>query len=319
MAEKLGKKVPAALAYARCIRDYPLTYYGYLASKRLSAIDKQSAAEATNAALRVRSSQGILESSAVRLADPKLKRAVTLLRMGLQSFARSEFARLGLQNRGDPADAWLMSLLYKEVGEHRRSYRMARKRQIDTLHDPPTGAHRARWELAYPRPSIYAPTVNAAAKQHKIAPALVWSIMRHESAFRSSVVSFANAVGLMQLIIPTGAAMARREGVTGSINRKRLQDPELNIKLGTRFLGRLSKRFEGHPALIAAGYNAGPGRPIKWLQRKDSEELDLFVERIPYRETRRYTKSVVTSYLRYRYLYEEAAPPSVAIRLPRVE
>jgi soluble lytic murein transglycosylase len=319
MAEKLGKKVPAALAYARCIRDYPLTYYGYLAGKRLSNIDKQSAAEAVNLALKGNSGRSILESSNDRLNDPKLKRAVSLLRLGLQSFARREFAKLGLQHSRNPADTWLMAMFYKAAGQHTRSYRMARKRQVDTLSDPPVGVHRERWELAYPRPEIYAAFVKAAAKKHGIESSLVWAVMRHESAFRSTAVSFANAVGLMQLIIPTGSAMAKQEGLRGPINRKRLQEPELNIKLGSRYLGKLSKRFEGHPVLIAAGYNAGPGRPATWLKRKNNEEMDLFVERIPFRETRRYTKSVVTSYLRYRYLYEGADPPSVAIRLPRVE
>jgi soluble lytic murein transglycosylase len=129
----------------------------------------------------------------------------------------------------------------------------------------------------------------------------------------------ANAVGLMQLIIPTGRAMARREGVSGTIDRNRLKDPLLNIRLGTRYLGRLSARFEGHPALIASGYNAGPGRPAQWLERDTTEELDVFVEKIPYRETRRYTKSVITSYLRYRFLYGNKESVQIPIDLPRQE
>ena len=85
--------------------------------------------------------------------------------------------------------------------------------------------------------------------------------MRTESHFRTSALSRASAVGLMQLIVPTAKSLARQEGVAGTVDRTRLQDPDLNIRLGTRFLGKLSRRFDGHAALIAAGYNAGPGGP----------------------------------------------------------
>jgi soluble lytic murein transglycosylase len=296
-----------------------LTYYGLLAQKRLAQIDKQAAAEAANAALKPIPGTSILSENAAALKTPALARALTLLRLGLHSFARREFAGLGLADSGVPREAWLLSLLYDRVGEPVRSYKMARSRVTDTLVNPPAGPYLERWKLAYPRPRIYGAAVTRAAKRNQIDEALIWAIMRHESAFRASAVSVATAVGLLQLIIPTATNMARIEGVEGPINRRTLQQPELNIRLGARFLGRLSHRFDKHPALIAAGYNAGPGRPLKWLKWPHNNELDLFVERIPFREARRYTKSVVTSYLRYRYLYGGGRTHAVALRLPSVE
>ena len=140
--------------------------------------------------------------------------------------------------------------------------------------------------------------------------------MQTESAFRTNAMSVADAVGLMQLIEPTGQSMAKRLGVKGTVNKRRLQDPELNIRLGSHFLKRLSTRFSNHPALMAAAYNAGPGRPKRWNTRWPAAELDEYVEKIPFRETRRYVKSVVTAWMRYRWLYADAES-SISLTIPR--
>ena len=111
---------------------------------------------------------------------------------------------------------------------------------------------------------------------------LARSITREESGFNASIESFANAMGLMQLILPTAKSMAKRsEGVS-------IEDPsrpDLNVTLGTRYLahGR-NDRSSRHPD--SSRYNAGAGRLKKWLKTYGDLPLDLFVERLPYERRR---------------------------------
>lgn len=316
--ERAGNRVRAAMAYARVIRDYPLGWYSQLALQRLQSIDPKAAADAVAESREVRPSKSIATANAAILKRPDVARAVELLRLGLRRMARAEIADLR-RARADPGVDWLLALLHSRAGDDVQAYRIARWRRPEYQRTWPASGHEERWHLAYPRPSLLSPLVRAAARQNGIEEALVWAVIRTESGFVPDAVSIANAFGLMQLILPTGRAMARQEGIRGAVGRAQLTNPAINIRLGSRYLGKLSARFEKHPALMAAGYNAGPGGPMKWLRQRGDQELDEFVENIPYQETRRYTRSVVTSWLRYRTLYGGRSAANVALRLPTVE
>ena len=125
--------------------------------------------------------------------------------------------------------------------------------------------------------------------------------MREESGFNPKVESFANAIGLMQLIVPTAKRMAKRS--ERPVTRARLTVPSLNVKLGARYLAHVSARALGLVPLIAAGYNAGEGAIARWLRARRQLPLDLFVEMIPFREARWYSKRVASSWATYRLLY----------------
>jgi len=126
-------------------------------------------------------------------------------------------------------------------------------------------------------------------------------------------VSHANAYGLMQLIEPTAKAVAR--GLRLTATPASLKRPEINIALGCRFLSQLTRRFDYNPLLAIPGYNAGPGAPMKWVDRRPADDFDLWVERIPYRETRRYTKRVIRSMAAYSMLYGHGMAGSM-MRIP---
>ena len=130
--------------------------------------------------------------------------------------------------------------------------------------------------------------------------------IRMESAFRPRARSPAGALGLMQIMPATGRRIARAEGVRYS-GARTLLDPEKNIRLGTAYLRQLLDRLHGHPALVSAGYNAGPHRARRWLARGEGMEPDLWVELVPYKETRQYVKRI----LEYRIVYRRrlGAPP----------
>ncbi len=314
-----GRKKDAMEAYAACIVDYPLTFYGMLAEARLRGLDRRRLAQARADAEAKPPEPEVLEAARARLETPAMQRAIELMRLGLDAFAKAELDALGF---GGPAanatDDWLHAALLDRSGDVARSHNIARRKHPEFAKVGPLAGHRERWELAYPRPARWQSAVTKAAKTSDVDEALVWAVMREESSFRPGAVSPANAFGLMQLILPTGRAMAKQAGVAGAVDATRLKQPSLNIQLGTRYLGKLARRFESHPALMAAGYNAGPGGPSKWLRKYRADhkgELDVFVETIPYDETRGYVKRVVTSWLRYRYLWGEGGPAEVAMRV----
>jgi soluble lytic murein transglycosylase len=155
--------------------------------------------------------------------------------------------------------------------------------------------------MAYP--TAYEEEVREAASANGVTPALVWAVMREESGFNPRVESWANAIGLMQLILPTAQRVGRRLGIRAT--RGTLRDPETNIKLGTAYLAHLKRLFEGHPVFMVAGYNAGEGAVARWLRERKTDDLDIFVEEIPYDQTRGYTKRVIATLATYQLLYGE--------------
>lgn len=219
-------------------------------------------------------------------------------------------------------NAGLVQLLaaYHTLGEYARPYQLAARERSDTLVQPAGIEQRAVWTALYPRP--YANDVSAAASGEQIAEELVYSIMRKESAYKPGVVSHADAIGLLQLIVPTGRANAAEIGIK-SLERSMLFDPSINIRVGTHYLAKLVAHYKGTAPLAIAAYNAGEHKVDEWLKRanrqKKNVELDWFVEDIPFEQTRNYTRSVVTCWARYAFLEQPDAgwPLDLALTLPQ--
>jgi soluble lytic murein transglycosylase len=107
-------------------------------------------------------------------------------------------------------------------------------------------------------------------------------------------------------MLPTAREVARQLRL-GRVGRAELANPSLNIRLGSRYLGSLIRRFDGSVALALAAYNAGGGAVSRWLGERRGVELDEFVEEIPIEETRGYVKRVLRSFAAYRLLYGTAS------------
>ena len=163
------------------------------------------------------------------------------------------------------------------------------------------GAARAgaldRLDLRFP--VAWEEEATAAAGDHGIDPAWVLATIRMESAFRPSARSSAGALGLMQIMPATGRRIARAAGVRHRGNRT-LLDPYQNIRLGSAYLRQLLDKMHGNPALASASYNAGPHRTERWLAAGEGLEPELWVEFVPYTETRQYVKRV----MEYRIVYQ---------------
>ena len=146
-------------------------------------------------------------------------------------------------------------------------------------------------------PLAHRSLVTAAAAEHGLPQDWVYAVIRQESAFDADAASAADAIGLMQLLPSTARQVASRLGLAPP-RRLDLIDPALNIRLGSAYLAAMRTRFGGRSLLATAAYNAGPNAARRWLA---DEPLpgDLWLTRIPYRETRDYVRRVLT----YRVVY----------------
>ncbi len=316
-----GSRDKAIEHFKAVIDGHPLSFYMSLAYSRLTEIDPALAKKTLDEAA-AREPEGafdLAESDAFK--EPAFLRAVELVRQGEVRQATAELDQLGLAARTAPPEVlWAAAFLLARGGGVTQSHslfrgalagRSASTELAEWLEHYPRGRWRAAWELAYPRP--FADVVARECKRSGISEAFAYAIMREESAFDPRVVSWANAFGLMQLIVPTAKTMAKPLGLPA--DPESLKRPAVNVALGCRYLSVLRRQFGDNPLLAIPGYNAGGGAPKKWILARPSEDFDVFVERIPYEETRMYTKRVLTSLAAYEFLYA-ADQPSEAMRMP---
>jgi soluble lytic murein transglycosylase-like protein len=168
-----------------------------------------------------------------------------------------------------------------------------------------------QWRVSYARP--WAGAVDAATHDADISSSLLMGIMRTESGFDPSAVSLANARGPLQLLPSVARTVAAWKPAltSSSLAGERLGEPELAVALGARLLGRLVQEH-GSMLMAAAAYNAGPEPAITWAKRFGALPVEVFVERIAFKETRNYVKKVLATEALYRGL----EGGSVSLRLP---
>ncbi len=141
-------------------------------------------------------------------------------------------------------------------------------------------------------PVLFSQQVLPHATAQGLDPALVYSLIRSESLFVPDARSVAGALGLMQLMPGTGRDVARSLGMRAP-NTTALMDPETNIRLGSAYLSTVMARFGQQEVLATAAYNAGPARVQRWLPTEGSLPADIWVETIPFNETRNYVRQVM--------------------------
>jgi soluble lytic murein transglycosylase len=164
---------------------------------------------------------------------------------------------------------------------------------------------------AYPR--AFAGMLEQAASEARVPATLVRAVAREESSFDPEAQSPARAYGALQLIVPTARSIAKPLGLPSDANA--LKRPEINLRLGARFMANLLASYGGYVPLLPAAYNAGPGATERFLKERPRLALDAWVEAIPYRETRRYTRRVLQTYGFYRWL-DDGELASLPLEIP---
>ena len=220
----------------------------------------------------------------------ELQRAGLLWALGYGRFVPAELDQAAKLAHG-PQEMWTVAQAEAAFGQPGRAFALLAAGRAGCAQ----GGDR-RLAL-YPRP--FRAEVQRAAEAVKVDPLLIWSVMRQESRFRTDARSAVQAAGAMQLL---DATLHRIAKITG-IPRVESAGIASGVSVATWYLRALSERFHGNPALVAAAYNAGPDAVASWVKHEGGRPLDEFIERIPFRETRRYVKSVLANYAGYRSLF----------------
>jgi soluble lytic murein transglycosylase len=168
------------------------------------------------------------------------------------------------------------------------------------------------------RPRAYDAIVRSAAERHGLDPNLLLAVMRVESVYQRRIVSYAGAVGLMQIMPRTGRHIAQELGLDDYTTAD-LLEPRVNLSFAAWYLASLIDRFEGRLPLAIAAYNGGPHNVRRWLEEYGvNMPLDAFLEKIPFEQTHRYVRRVLTHYAAYRA--QEGLPmETLGTQLPEVE
>jgi soluble lytic murein transglycosylase len=163
----------------------------------------------------------------------------------------------------------------------------------------------------------YREAIGKAAKTESVNEAFLYGLIRQESRFIANIKSWVGASGLMQLMPATAKLVARKIGLT-DYSHDQIADVGVNVQLGSAYLGGLLQQFGGSEALAAAGYNAGPGRPLRWRNMGQPNQPLLpgaiFAENIPIPETRDYVKRVLANATVYAAILS-GKPQSLMARL----
>jgi soluble lytic murein transglycosylase len=155
-------------------------------------------------------------------------------------------------------------------------------------------------DLALRFPVQYQNLIDDAANQTQVDKLLIYSVIRQESVFTEDIKSPANAYGLMQLLHSTAQQVAKQNKI--KYQKTDLVKASKNIPLGSRYLKSLLKSFDGNRLLATAAYNAGPGRVRQWMKQTNGTlPFDIWVEIIPFNETRQYVQNVLAFHVIYAY------------------
>ncbi len=298
--ETLDHNPPSAAANYRMIaRNYQHFFYAQLARRRLAALGEAQLASESKA-------EGIHSISEPHLIDtspedsPHLARARLLANAGLNEYIEFEI-------KADPDFASMSALaeaqIYSSYGETFRAVRAAKRGLPNSASLSIESVPIAYWQILFPEP--WWSTIQAESAKKNLDPYLVASLIRQESEFDPNAISYANAWGLMQILPSEGKALAREEGIA-HFQTFQLLNPNLNIRLGTRYLRELLDKFGGVQEYALAAYNAGDNRVTDWKAAGPYSGIDEFVESIPFTQTREYVEAILRNEETYRAIDDYA-------------
>ncbi len=288
-----GDKKSAENAFARLLAENPFGYYA-LAYKKAAKV-------------KVEVEETVFLSAELCdiLPEPAgFEREKALIALGLYEEAGKELSFARKKLAGKPARIKGIARLYLEMGDYHGAFSLFNQERLRN----PDKSSLAEWGILYPL--AFRELVTGNAEKSGIPDSLIYSIIRAESNFFPFALSPAGAVGLMQLMPATASAIAN--GDSDKSGSDRLTRPELNIRFGVKHLKDLLTLYAGDPVMAVAAYNAGAGNVNRWLRMSGPLPMDVFVENIPFPETREYVKKVLAGSEIYRRLYRLGSPPELS-------
>ena len=286
--EQLGDKRTAQQIYTKVATDQ--SYYGFLAEYRL------------HKTIEIKNNPPLITSSEIAAVKqlPGFQRAALLYQLKLESDAMLE-----------------LIYLFHEANEHQQ-YIIAKlisdwQWYPETLMLTNKLFYKDDFVLRFPL--LYKNTVLLNATLRKLNPALIYAVIRQESYFGSGSISPAGAIGLMQLM-PTTALRTAKQFQFKYSGIKELLNAEFNIAFGSAHLRKTLGDFAGNAVLTIAAYNAGPDAVHRWLPVGTALPADIWIETIPFHETRHYIKNVISNFIIYQYRLGQV--PNLATVMPEI-
>jgi soluble lytic murein transglycosylase len=308
---QLGRIKAAQKAWVRLASEYYSTYYGALGHYLLEQMyGKQLVLQpARTAPFRMHN---------FREAFPpeermQIRRAEALMRLGLKKEAICELEELD-GAEGKPERLLLKALMLHASGQWLEAVKAYDGLPRSFRHRLPVGFER----ILFPR--RFNEDVKKLAEKAEVDPELVFAIMRQESVFNPTAKSTAGALGLMQLMPATASVEASRlESSYVSSDEKRqirqslgspisLFDPKTNLTIGIHHVRSLLSIYNS-PVYVLSAYNASPAAARRWLTTIPTKDVLVFIEKIPYKETRAYVRLVLRNYFYYKRFYGSSADP----------
>lgn len=303
-AVKVGQNEAAADRFAAVIRDYPESYFAWRSAVALgwdvgdfqTVRSMQPDIALPNQRTSLPAGSDVLQELYLlgqnqdawsawqwefgNVQDPTVEEQFTdgVLRLGIGDNLDGIFMVSSLSWRDDPAE----QATYQTLRQH--------PAYGQTLYPFPFASAIARWST-----------------ERRLNPLLVTALIRQESRFEPQIRSVVGAAGLMQVMPDTASWIQSKTG----IKTYNLDNPEDNISLGTWYLDYTHQEYADHSLYAVASYNAGPGNVADWIARRNYADVDDFVDKIPFPETKGYVESVFGGYWNYLRLYN----PEIAQRI----
>lgn len=277
----LGRDFEAEILLTGLSHEY--NFYGQLALEELEG--------ASTGSMSAANYQPTLIEVEMMQSQPAMQRTLLLYRMGLREEAAKEWS-LAVRKLDDK-----QLLVASEIASRNEMYDRSINAADRTilLHD---------FSLRYPAP--YRDSLQGNIQENKLDEAWVYGLMRQESRFVTQAKSNVGAVGLMQVMPATARWIAQRLGMK-DYRKVLVSQLDTNLKLGTYYMKNMLSTLGNNPVLASAAYNAGPGRARQWLANNPLEGA-IYVETIPFDETRDYVKKVMSNTMYYARLFGQETP-----------
>ena len=277
----LGRDSEAEALFADLSNEY--NFYGQLAMDELGSVN-------TPGMMSVNFQPSLLEIEAMQ-AQPGMQRTLALYRMGLRDEAAKEWSVA--VRKLDDKQLLVASEIASRYEMYDRSINAADRTVM--LHD---------FSLRYPAP--YRDSLQGHIQENNLEEAWVYGLMRQESRFVKQAKSTVGAAGLMQVMPSTARWIAQQLGMK-DYRKIIVSQLDINLKLGTYYMKNVLTTFGNNPILASAAYNAGPGRARQWQADKPLEGA-IYIECIPFEETRDYVKKVMSNTVYYSRVFGQETP-----------
>lgn len=292
LLDRRGNTAERNAKIAQLVAEYPNSYYAYRARELWPS---------GNGPRVTGNAFPDLDAAVAKISEPRFTTVRELQSIGLDRAAAREMKVLAAKYDDNLGVQFMLADVYVRGGEPFKANGVLQRRFRQFVRHGGENIPQRFWEILFPL--AYWDAIRAEAERRGHDPYLLASIIRQESGFEPTTVSNAGAVGLMQ-IMPEEASRIAEAGGLGAMTREDLFDPQKNIAAGAAEYSQKLAAMNDNPILAIAAYNAGETAVRRWMERTPAEDSDLFIESIPYAETRLYVKTVTRNRHEYRRIYE---------------